>query len=118
MTSDTPKSDAAARFVADQLTDSPTDLPYYVLDIMHRYCQDIERELNSAVAAQKDSDSRLWALQDLIQRRPGTDQPFVCGHVAGSECHGLPEEVVICSALGSDVTAVYRRVTPVSGPEY
>jgi hypothetical protein len=60
----------------------------------------------------------VHSLRKLIQQYHGVDHPFICGHVEGTELGTLPEQIVVCPAMGSDVTAVYRRVTPASGPEY
>ena len=63
-------------------------------------------------------EAELAALQDLVQRYHGIDRPFICGHVEGSGLGTLPEQIVVCPAMGSDVIAVYQRVTPASGPKY
>ena len=105
--SDTPRTDAAVEFITKQLREQPTicsDHPYYVLDMMKHEGRKVERELTR--------------LQNLVQQYHGIDRPFICGHVEGSEPGTLPEEIVVCPAMGSDEVAVYRRVTPVSSPKY
>ena len=34
---------------------------------------------------------------------------FICGEAGDSDEHGLPEAVLVCPQMGSNITAVYKR---------
>jgi len=34
---------------------------------------------------------------------------FICGEAGDSDEHGLPEFILVCPQMGSNITAVYKR---------
>ena len=43
---------------------------------------------------------------------------FICGEVGLKDAVGLPEEILVCPAYGSDGFAVYTKTTDYSAPGY
>lgn len=61
-------------------------------------------------------DKQAMVLQHAFPERSGVY--FICGQGGEVDDNGLPDTVSICPVFGADWSAIYKRISEGSGPEW
>lgn len=57
-------------------------------------------------------------LKDMLRAILAKDGPFICGISQNKDEQGLPDYVEICPAHGAEGSAVYKKVSNYSAPQW